>query len=182
VSSPASSFGTRQWFDGRPRHRRPEKCCGKKGPVMTRGGTHRSIARIVSCAAAGRESVLRFPIFRSNTPTKPRVKGEALAEARRRSGLSIRAVMVCCWAQGGLFTRASPSVTRRAALQAQPFSTCICSRIICASSTVYRMSSSRPSPQLPDRPPIVAGNLHSRGPRQSDSRSAARTFRSTCCA
>jgi len=45
---------------------------------MTRGGTHRSIARIVSCAAAGRESVLRFPIFRSNTPTKPRVKGEAL--------------------------------------------------------------------------------------------------------
>jgi len=145
VSSPASSFGTRQWFDGRPRHRRPEKCCGKKGPVMTRGCTHRSIARIASCAAAGRESVPRFPIFRNNTPTKPRVKGEALAEARRRSGLSIRAVMVCCWAQGGLFTRASPSVTRRAALQAQPFSTCICSRIICASSTVYRMSSSRPS-------------------------------------
>ena len=81
----------------------------------------------------------------TSRPTKPRVKGEALAEARRRSGLSIRAVMVCCWAQGGLFTRASPSVTRRAALQAQPFSTCICSRIICASSTVYRMSSSRPS-------------------------------------
>jgi len=56
--------------------------------------------------------------------------------------------------------------------------TCICARTICTGSTVYTMSSSRPRPELPDRPQTVAGHLHSRGPTQLRPRSAVRTFRS----
>ena len=102
---------------------------------------------------------------------------EALADAHFRSELSIQTAGASCRARGGPFTRAAPSVRRRAALQANLL-TCICARTICTGSTVYTMSSSRPRPELPDRPQTVAGHLHSRGPTQLRPRSAARTFRS----
>lgn len=81
----------------------------------------------------------------TSRPTKPRVKGEALAKARRRSGLSIRAVMVCCWARAGYLRELLRLLRGVRRFKPNLFSTCIRSRIICASSTVYRMSSSRPS-------------------------------------
>ena len=93
------------------------------------------------------EDRCREPQFSGSTsrPTKPGVKGEALAEARRRSELSIHAIRACCWARVGYLRELLCLLRRVPRFKPNPFSTCICSRIICASSTAYTMSSSRPS-------------------------------------
>lgn len=93
------------------------------------------------------EDRCREPQFSVATsrPTKPGVKGEALAKARRRSELSITRPGPVAERGSAIYVSFSVCYEGGAALQAQPFSTCICSRIICASSTAYTMRSSRKS-------------------------------------
>jgi hypothetical protein len=102
---------------------------------------------------------------------------EALADAHFRSELSIQTAGASCRARGGPFTRASPSVRRRAALQAQPFNLHLRSHYMHRLDSVYDEfveASTRATGSTADcrrTPPLPRADAVA-------PRSAARTFRS----